>query len=48
MEKNLTADNIEIQRLKRNYCKQLNTNKMVNWEEIDIFLEKYNLPRLNQ
>ena len=27
---------------------QLYTNKMDNLEEMDIFLEKYNLPRLNQ
>ena len=27
---------------------QLYTNKMENLEEMDKFLEKYNLPRLNQ
>ena len=27
---------------------QLYTNKAENLEEMDIFLEKYNLPRLNQ
>jgi hypothetical protein len=27
---------------------QLYTNKMENHEEMDKFLEKYNLPRLNQ
>ena len=31
----------------RDYYKQLWTNKMGNLEEMDKFLEKYNLPRLN-
>ena len=34
--------------LQRNYYKQLYANKMDNMEEMDKFLEKYNLPRLNQ
>ena len=32
----------------RDYYKQLYANKMDNLEETDKFLEKYNLPRLNQ
>ena len=32
----------------RDYCKQLNANKMDNLEEMDKFLEMNNLPRLNQ
>ena len=32
----------------RNYYKQLYANKMDNLEEIDKFLERHNLPRLNQ
>ena len=32
----------------RDYCIQLCTNKMENLEGMDKFLEKYNLPRLNQ
>ena len=32
----------------RDYYKQLYTNKMDKLEETDIFLEKYNFPRLNQ
>ena len=32
----------------RDYDKQLYANKMDNLEEMDKFLEKYNLPRLNQ
>ena len=38
----------EIQRLIRDYYEQLYANKMDNLEEMDKFLEKYNLPRLNQ
>ena len=30
------------------YYKHLYVNKMDNLEEMDIFLERYNLPRLNQ
>ena len=32
----------------RNYYQQLYANKMFNLEEMDIFLEKFSLPRLNQ
>ena len=32
----------------RDYYKQLNANKMDNMEEMDKFLEKHNLLRLNQ
>ena len=32
----------------RVYCEQLYGNKMKNLEEMDRFLEKFNLPRLNQ
>ena len=38
----VTTDTAEIQRIIRDYYKQLYANKM------DKFLEKYNLPRLNQ
>ena len=44
----ITADNTEIQRIIRNYYEQLYANKMDNLEEMDEFLEKYNLPKLNQ
>ena len=44
----VTTDTIEIQRIIREYYKQLYANKMDNLEEMDKFLEKYNLPRLNQ
>ena len=38
----------EIQRIIRDYYKQLYVNKMDNLEEMDKFLERYNLTRLNQ
>ena len=44
----VTTDNAEIQRIIRSYYEQLYGNKMDNLEEIDRFLEKFNLPRLNQ
>ena len=44
----VTTDNAEIQRVIRNYYEQLYGNKMDNLEEMDRFLEKFNLPRLNQ
>ena len=47
-EKAGTPDTTEIQRIIRDYCMQLYTNKTENLEEMDKFLEKYNLPRLNQ
>ena len=47
-EKEVTTNTTEIQRLMRGYYKQLYANKMDNLEEMDKFLEKHNLPRLNQ
>ena len=44
----VTADNGEIQRIIRNYYEKLYGNKIDNLEEMDRFLEKFNLPRLNQ
>ena len=41
-------DTTEIQRIIREYYKQLHANKMGNLEEMDKFLEMYNLPRLKQ
>ena len=37
-----------MQRIMRDYYKQLYANKMDNLEELDKFLEKHNFPRLNQ
>ena len=47
-EKEVTTNNAEIQRIIRDYYEQLYGNKMDNLEEMDRFLEKFNLPRLNQ
>ena len=44
----VTTDNAEIQRIIRDYYEQLYGNKMDNLEEMDRFLEKFNLPRQNQ
>ena len=43
----ITTDTEEIQRIIRDYYKQLYANKMDNHEEMDKFLERYNFPRLN-
>ena len=44
----VTTDTAEIQRIRRDYYKKLYDNKVDNLEEMDTFLEKHNLPRLNQ
>ena len=43
----VTTDNAEIQRIIRDYYEQLYGNKIDNLEEMDRFLEKFNLSRLN-
>ena len=48
MKKERLTDNAEIQRNLRDYYEQLYGNKMDNLEEMDRFLEKFNLPRVNQ
>ena len=47
-KREVTTDNVEKQRIIRDYYKQLYGNKMGNLEETDRFLEKFNLPRVNQ
>ena len=47
-EKGVTTHTAEIHWIMRDNYKQLYANKMDNLEEMDKFLEKYNLPRLNQ
>ena len=44
----VTTDTTEIQRIMRDYYKQLYANKMDNLEEMDKFFDRYNLPRLNE
>ena len=44
----VTTDNAEIQRILREYYEQLYGDKTDNLEEMDRFLEKFNLPRLNK
>ena len=43
----ITTDNTEIQWIIRDYCQQLYANEMDILKEMDEFLEKYNLPKLN-
>ena len=45
---NVTTDNAEIQRIIKDYYERLYDNKIDNLDEMDIFLEKFNLSRLNQ
>ena len=47
-KRKITTDNAEIQRIITDYYEQLYDNKMDNLEEMGRFLEKFNLPRLNQ
>ena len=44
----VTTDITEIQRIIRDYYQQLYANKMDNHKEMGKFLQRYNLPRLNQ
>ena len=47
-KREVTTDTAEIQSILKDYYKQLYGIKMDNLEEMDKFLERYNLPRLNQ
>ena len=47
-KRDITMDTTEIQRIIRDYYKQIYNDKMDNLEEMDEFLEMYSLPRLNQ
>ena len=43
-----TTDTTKIQRIVRNYYEELYAKKCENLDEMDKFLEKYNLPKLNE
>ena len=47
-KREITIDITEIQRIIRDYYMQLPAHKSDNLEELDKFLEKYNLPRANE
>ena len=44
----ITTDTTEIQRIVRNYYEELYAKKFKNLGEMDTFLEKHNLPKLNE
>ena len=44
----VTTDNTEIQRIVRHNYQQLYANNMDNLVEMHTFLQKHNLPKLNQ
>ena len=44
----VTTDITEIQKIVRNYYEELYAKKFENPGEMDTFLEKYNLPKLNE
>ena len=46
--KNVTTDHTEIQRIITDFYKQLYASKMDNLEEMEKFLERYGIPKLNQ
>ena len=48
MKKEKLQQTMQIQRIIRDYYEQLYGNKIANLDEVDRFLEKFNLPRLNQ
>ena len=47
-KRRFSTDTTEIQRILRNYYEKLYAKKCENLGEMDKFLEKYNLPKLNE
>ncbi|KAL6031773.1 hypothetical protein STEG23_008317 [Scotinomys teguina] len=45
---NITIDNEEIQRIIRSYFKNLYSTRLENLEEMNKFLDRYHIPKLNQ
>ena len=48
MKEENSTDTTEIQRIVRNYYEELYARKFENLDEMDKFLENYNLPKLNE
>ena len=46
--KNITTDNTEIQRIITHFYRQLYANKTDNLEEMEKFLDRHGIPKLNQ
>ena len=46
--KKVTTDNTEIQRIITHFYRQLYANKMGNLEEMEKFLDRHDIPKLNQ
>ena len=44
----ITTDTTEIHRIARHYYKELYAKKFENLGDMDTFLQKYNLPKLNE
>ena len=44
----ITTDSTEIHRIIKEYYKKLYANKLDNLEEMDKFVDSYNLPKLNE
>ena len=44
----IATDTTEIQRIVRNYCEEPYAKKFENLGEMDKFLEKFNVPKLNE
>ena len=48
MKRETKSDTEEIQRIIRSYFKSLYSTKLENLNEMDDFLDRYHLPKLNQ
>ena len=44
----ITTDTEEVQRIIRSYYKSLYATKLENVKEMDLFIDKYRFPKLNQ